>query len=341
MEMRVLITGANGFIGSHLLSRLSERSAYSAVGMVRKTSRLFRFKGSEYSLITASLEDRLDDSLQGFDAVIHTAARASDWGDYDDFYHTNVQGTLNLIESAIRSGVRRFIHLSSTVVYGFTGHINTDEKHEVRPFKNGYCVTKAIAEQKLFQYRDRIELFVLRPSNVFGPFDTTTTLPFLQAIDRGLAAFPLGGKTLTSPCFARNLVRAVELCLTAEKGAGHAFNISDGCDIRWREFLGMMAAALDKRPPMLSIPAKPLYGFSLVLDALFKLFHSAKPPLITPYRIAQASKNYSFSIEKAKKVLNYDPPFTTEEGVGICAEWYEEYKKSPVQTVSTPSGACP
>jgi len=327
--MKVLITGANGFIGSHLLNHLSEIPGYSAVGMVRKTSRLFRLEGREHSLITASIEDRLDDSLRGFDAVIHTAALASDWGDYDDFYRTNVLGTLNLMESAIRSGVSRFIHLSSTVVYGFRGNINTDEEHGISPFKNSYCITKAIAEEKLLQYRNRIELFLLRPSNVFGPFDTTTTIPLLQAIDRGLAAFPLGGNTLTSPCFVLNLVAAVELCLTAEKDSGQAFNVSDGNDIKWREFLGMIATALNKRPPFLSIPVKPLYGLSLVLDALFKLFHSARPPLVTPYRIAQVARDYSFSIEKAREVLGYEPPFTTEEGVRLCTEWYREYKKSP------------
>ncbi len=325
--MKVLITGANGFIGSHLLKNLSERPGYSAVGMVRKSSRLFRLSEKEYPLITASLEDRLDDVLSGFDAVIHTAARASDWGNYEDFYQTNVRGTLNLMEAAVKNSVRRFIHLSSTVVYGFTGHINTDERHERRPFKNNYCITKTVAEEKLFEYRDKIELFVLRPSNVFGPQDTTSTLPFLQAIDRGLSGFPRGGKTLTSPCFVQNLVHAVTLCLETEKGIGEVFNISDGYDIQWREFLGIMARELGSRPPSVSVPAAPLYGLSLVLDTLFRLFHSSRPPLITPYRIAQVSKDYSFSIEKAKRILNYEPFFTTKEGLKHCAQWYGEYKK--------------
>ncbi len=326
--MKVLITGANGFIGSHLLKNLIERPGYSAVGMVRKGSRLFRLNDKEYPLITATLEDRLDDVLSEFDAVIHTAARASDWGNYENFYQTNVRGTLNLMEAAVKSGVRRFIHLSSTVVYGFTGHINIDERHERRPFKNNYCITKTMAEEKLFQYCDNIELFVLRPSNVFGPQDTTSTLPFLQAIDRGLSGFPRGGRALTSPCFVQNLVHAVSLCMETEKGIGEAFNISDGHDIQWREFLGMMARELGSRPPSVSVPATPLYGLSLLLDALFRLFHSSKPPLVTPYRIAQVTKDYSFSIDRAKKVLGYRPLFTTEEGLKRCVQWYGEYKKS-------------
>jgi nucleoside-diphosphate-sugar epimerase len=325
--MKLFITGANGFIGSHLVSHFTGKSGYTVTGMVRKTSRLFRFKGTEVTLKTAALEDRLEDILEGYDAVIHTAARASDWGDYNDFSRTNVTGTANLVQAAGNVGVRRFIHLSSTVVYGFSGNIHTDERHDIKPFSNHYCVTKALAEEVL-QDQDRVEVFILRPSNVFGPFDTTTTLPFLSAIDHGLAGFPRGGRSLTSPCYVQNLAHAVELCLTAKQGIGEPFNITDGNDMPWREYLKMMADALGRRPPWIAVPVKPLYGIALVLDALYRAFRSSKPPLITPYRIAQAARDYSFSIDKAIRILGYRPPYTTEYGMQKSVDWYRGYKNS-------------
>jgi nucleoside-diphosphate-sugar epimerase len=164
---------------------------------------------------------------------------------------------------------------------------------------------------------------ILRPSNVFGPFDTTATRPLLRGIEKGLFGFPKGGKALTSPCFVENLMRAAELCLNADEGVGEIFNITDGADIPWIIFLQMMAAELHVRPPHLSVPSLPLKWVSVILE---KLYHSEKPPLVTPYRIEQVARDYSFSIEKAKTILHYLPHYTTGEGVRESVRWYKNFK---------------
>ena len=100
--MKIIITGANGFIGSHLMRLFSGGGEHSVCGLVRKTSDLFRLRDRRYHLVIASLEDPLEGLLAGFDAVIHTAALAFDWGDYRDFYRTNVEGTIRLARAASR-----------------------------------------------------------------------------------------------------------------------------------------------------------------------------------------------------------------------------------------------
>ncbi|MFW6137542.1 MAG: NAD-dependent epimerase/dehydratase family protein [Spirochaetota bacterium] len=324
-NIKVLITGANGFIGSHLLHFLSGRSRYSATGMVRTNSNLFRLKGS-CRLVYASITDCLDHITRDVDVVIHTAAKSSDWGPYQQFYRTNVDGTVNLLHSCMKNGVSRFIHLSSTVVYGFNGNHNTIEEDAGRPFTDGYCITKALSEKELLKYRDRIEMLILRPSNVFGPFDTSFTYPLFRAVDRGMKFFPKGGRTVTSPCYVKNLTQAAVDAIHARTGLGEAYNITDGNDLTWNEFLGVIAREMGKNPPRFCLPVKPLYAVSFLLEKLHQLVNSSDRPPLTRYTIAQVAHDYSFSIEKAKKNLGYTPVYTTWEGIKETLEWYYKYK---------------
>ena len=320
--MKILITGANGFIGSHLLRYFSGMKEHFTCGLVRKTSDLSRLADGNYHLVIASLQDPLEGLLAGFDAVIHTAALSLDWGDYRDFYRSNVEGSVRLLRAARRSGVKRFIHLSSTVVYGFGGNRMTEEDRPFDPFPNPYCLTKVRAEEKLKSSASGIELVILRPSNVIGPDDLTTTYPLIRAIKKGMIAFPAGGRYLTSPCSVKNLVAAVDAALTAPEASGEAFNISDGNDITWKDLLALIAEKAGGRAPRFSIPLGLLRKAAGIMEKIYLLRRSSVPPIITPYRIAQVAADYSFSIDKARSRLGYDPPFTTEDEIERSVAWY-------------------
>ena len=321
----ILITGANGFIGSHLLKSLSVRRDYRVCGLVRKTSNLFRLHSGGFELLRGSIIEPLDAIMRGFDTVIHTAGKASDWGAYKDFHSHNVYGTLNVAKSAIRCGATKLIYFSSTVIYGFTGHTNTDETAPFNPFPNSYCKTKTIAEEKLLELKNDINIVVLRPSNVFGPYDVSFTYRLLKSLDRGLFGFPRGGNPLTSPCYVGNLVHATERALKTDIDSGHAFNISDGADISWKAFLQMIAGEMNKKPPACAVPSAPLYAASVLLAKLYTLAGARTPPPITPYRIAISSRDYSFSVEKARNMLRYSPPFCTLEGIKESVSWYRNF----------------
>ncbi len=322
--MKILVTGANGFIGSHLLRGLSAPSGGEICGMVRESSDLSRLDGGNYELRRCCLEEPLEEVLRGIDAVIHTAARSSDWGAYHEFYRANVEGTINLARAAAAVGVRRVVHISSTVVYGFTGHRLSGEDLPLRPFAHPYCLTKAAAEKALLAFREKFHLIILRPSNVYGPGDGSFTYPLLQALERGLPAFPAGGKRLTSPCGVGNLVAAVGCALKPVYPSGEAFNVSDGADILWRDFLALAARELGVAPPRYSLPVGPLRLVAALLERVYRLARSPVPPPLTTYRIAQAARDYSFSIEKAKQVLGYIPSVTTAEAIRGAVKWFRE-----------------
>ncbi len=317
-----MITGANGFIGSHLIRRLTKEEGIEVAGMVRETSDLFRLADGTYDLRYASLTDSLEEIVRGFDAVIHTAALSSDWGDYDSFYRVNVEGTVNFLRASVASGVRRFIHFSSTVIYGFGGNRLTGEDCLPSPFEHPYCLTKAQAEEECLRFRGQIHLGILRPSNVFGPDDLTTTFPLCAALRKGMPAFPAGGRYMTSPCYIENLVEATVRALRGEYPSGETFNISDGSDPTWKEFLELFAGELGVRPPRVALPTGPLFLAAGLLEKICVCCRTSTAPIITPYRIAQVASDYSFSIEKARKMLGYQPPVTTAEGVRRSVRWF-------------------
>jgi nucleoside-diphosphate-sugar epimerase len=326
--MKVLITGANGFVGSHLIRSLSKGGKHKVTGLVRETSNLFRLQKGKYNLICASLDEPLLQVTKGFDAVIHAAANTTYWGNDELVYRTNVDGTVNLIKSSIQNGVTRFVHFSSTVVYGFSGNRKTAEDAPLSPFPTAYCLSKAASEERVYEFVKDIELIILRPSNIFGPLDNMFSYLLIWAVDRGiLRAFPRGGITLTSPCYVKNIIHATNRALETKQGLGQAYNISDGSDMEWRTFLGIITGALGKRFSCFSLPVRPLLFLAHALERANRFFSITSRPFITPHDIAHVASDYSFSIERAKRLLGYRPQHTTEQGIEETVQWYREYRK--------------
>jgi len=331
-KQNILVTGANGFIGSHILKYLSHKKEYSVKGMVRKSSNLFRLRGKdariEYPLIYSSLDNPLESILEGKEVVINTIGKATYWGKYEEFYKSNVEETRKLLQACVKSGVRRFIHLSSAAVYGFGGNRNTTEDKPLNPFPNNYCITKKLGEEEVFSFQNQLEVYVFRPATVYGPEDTALTYNLFFALERGLKAFPRGGRFLTSPCYVKNLARAVELAVIAKKDAQGAYNISDGMDMAWKSFLTLMAEEIGCRPPFITVPAFPIYIALRGGEIIRKLFGIKSPPLLMSPLIAQVRNDFSFSIEKVKTHLGFVPLYTTKQGVKESAAWYLGYKEN-------------
>ncbi|MCP5103388.1 MAG: NAD-dependent epimerase/dehydratase family protein, partial [bacterium] len=170
-----LITGVNGFIGSHVAKRIL-KEGNRVKGLVRKTSNLDLLKDVDVELVYGDISEpeTLENALQGVDKVIHIAGIAKDWGTFKDFYRVNYQGTLNLASAADKAGVKRLVHISSTAVHGF-GYRDADETLPFGEKLNGYSRTKKMAEQWLFDFARtaKMEVTVLKPGNVYGPHDHT------------------------------------------------------------------------------------------------------------------------------------------------------------------------
>lgn len=323
---KIIIAGANGFIGSNILRWFEENDGFSPAGLVRKTSDLKRLSNTDAPIIHyPENKEKLSEILKGTLALINTAGKASYRGDYRDFYHANVQVPLDLIEASIKAGVAKFIHISSTVVYGFNGNINTNENKKPQPYKNHYCTTKKICEEKLLEYSEKINLYLFRPATVYGPWDFSFTYSLMASLEKGLKLFPGGGKTLTSPCFVKNLAYGIE-CALKDKGNPGVYNISDGNDMRWIDFLKLFSKELNADYPRIGIPCFPIHVIFKTLEIFSKLTGIKLPEVVSTALIAQVSKDYSFSIDKLIRRLRYKPIYSTRMGVKESISWYLEQK---------------
>jgi len=333
--MRTFITGINGFIGSNLATRLIAEGQ-EVSGLVRKTSNLSFLEGLKVKLFFGDLSDKalLDKATQGIDVVYHVAGRASDWGPIKLFRKVNVEGTKNLMESSVNSGVKRFVFISSAAVHGFRGFRNATEDSPKTATIFPYSITKREAEDLVNRYhRERgLPTLIIRPGNVFGPRDRVTFAKMAELIEKGQMVYISRGRPLTCPTYVENLIDAILLAVDRKDTVGETFIITDGLEITWKEYMDKIAEKLGVRRPLFSVPYPVAYSAAAVCEAILKLFRSNKPPIITRYRIANVGKDYHFSIKKARTKLGYQPRVSLDEGMERTVEWYKSNSRYHIKS---------
>lgn len=327
--MKVLVTGANGFIGSNLCKRLVESGA-EVHALVRKTSDLHFLENLDLQLHYGDIGDEtgLSKILQGIEKVFHVAGLAADWGPYALFDRINYKGTQNVARAAGNAGVKRFVYISTVAFHGF-GKQNVTE--EMPPAKNliPYAETKYKAEQWLWEYSKQspMEITAVRPGNVFGINDRTFISKYIDALLQGKFAEINHGRSKTCPVYVENLIDIILLVSNEKKAAGEAYLATDGLDICWHQFNTSLARHLEVELPKTSIP----YGLALAAAKSYYTIHRLlgikSEPFLTPYRINNGGKDYHFSIQKLKSHFGYTPAVDFEEAMQRTVKWYHTKEK--------------
>lgn len=323
-----VLTGANGFVGSNLSRRLLDEGL-NPMGVVRETSDLTFIEGLDLDLAAPGLErvEPLVDIFEGADVVFHCASLTGDWGPMEDYKKANVENTENVVRAAARAGVSRLVYVGSTVVFGFDGNVNTPETAEKDPEPFPYCVTKLEAEQ-LVQSLSReldLEYSIIRPGNVYGPRDRVTSMKLFPFLEDGKFVHVDGGTPLTCPTYVGNLVDALLLVARKEEAAHRDYNITDGLEITWEEYIDVTCEKLDVDPPGMGVPSLLAYPVACLMEGTYTFFGAEHPPPITRYRIKQVSHDYHFSIDRARRELGYQPRVGLEEGLRRTVDWYRDY----------------
>ncbi|MFN7591422.1 MAG: NAD-dependent epimerase/dehydratase family protein [Planctomycetota bacterium] len=320
----VLITGANGFIGSHTAATFL-RAGYRVRGLVRQSSDRSFLAGLDVELCHGDLGDRasLAAALPGIDVVVHVAGFASDWGPWERFHTINVRGTQHLAECAREAGVRRFVHVSSASLHGFAGARYMTESSPMPVSPYSYVESKRQAEAWLWQFaaQSGLPTTVVRPGNVWGPRDHTFLQKYVAAIRKGQGGYIGGGRAWTCPVYVENLTALLLRAAEHDAAVGEAFLATDGLDIDWRTFTEALCDACGLQKPKLSMP----YWFGMVVATLmegaYRLVRSRRDPLLTRYRIQNGGRDYHFSMQKAKDRLAFVPPVSLQEGLRRTAAW--------------------
>ncbi len=328
---KTVLTGANGFLGSTLSRRLLDENL-RPIGIVRETSDLSFLDGVNLDLKTIGLRnpDSLVEVFSGADVVFHCASRTSDWGPMEAFWTANVEHTERVVRAAARADVSRLVYVGSTVVYGFGGHRNTDETAPKQPDSFPYCVTKFEAEKRIRKLgrENGLPYTIIRPGNVYGPRDRVTSTKLFPHLENGTYVHVNGGNPLTCPTYVGNLVDSLLLAARSEEAVNRGYIVTDGLQVSWKEYIDRICECLEVPPPEWSVPSWLVYPAASGLETFYRWCGKEHPPPITRYRIRQVSRDYHFSIDRARNELGYEPRVELDEGISRTVDWYRSRKES-------------
>lgn len=329
---KILVTGASGFIGSHIIAELasrgdSVRALYRRQNPPEELRATAGKEGNDVELFNADLcdESRVLHAVQGIDVVIHTAALASDWGKLDLFIKENFNATVSLLKAARDAGVKSFIYFSSAVVHGFGPHIDTDESGPYYPIKYPYQISKRMTEEYVLrQNSDTFQVTILRPCNVYGPGDRMSTYAMYEAIMDGVFGYIGSGETLTCPIYIDDLCAGTLAALESPNAAGQVILLTDGMKVSWKKYCHVMFDAVGSKKKPAKLPRIAAYAAAKIMTIGATMLGSAKAPPLTMYRVEQASQDYHFSNAKAGELLGFTPKVYFEDGLRRTAKAFLE-----------------
>lgn len=293
----ILITGSAGYVGSLLYNHLTKKG-YHTVGLVHKN----QIKGQNVFVGDIMKKSTLKTAVKDVEMIVHCAAIVGSGWPKDD-YLINSIGTQNVLDIAIKNGIKRIVHISSlAVVDEYIDHYNdTEDIPYAIKFKDNYAPSKIEAEKYLMARKDEIEIIILRPGWVWGPGEKSTKELFSLIQDRKFR-FIGNGNNLTYFTHIDNLTKGIELALSTGKiRSGEIFNITDGRKITMTEFVNLVASELGVKEVKKQIP------FWVANIIAYFSEHLTSGSTLTRQNVAIMSKNLHFSIKKARSILRYKP----------------------------------
>ncbi|OWJ89273.1 NAD-dependent dehydratase [Pseudomonas sp. A46] len=318
--MRVLLTGATGFVGRGLLERMSSQVDLELVAAVRKQTP--GLPGNVASRQVSGLEADANwrAALEGVEAVIHSAARVHVMHDESsdplaEFRKVNVEGTLNLARQAAEAGVRRFIFISSIKVNGEGTPPGSPYRADAQPQPaDPYGISKMEAEQGLraLAAETGMEVVIIRPTLVYGPGVKANFLSMMRWLHKGVP-LPFGAiHNQRSLVALDNLVDLIVTCIDHPAAANQTFLVSDGEDLSTTELLRRMATALGKPARLLPVPSWLLEAGASMLG---------KKALSQ-----RLCGSLQVDISKTRELLGWTPPLSVDAALRKTAAHFLEHR---------------
>lgn len=314
--MKALITGATGFIGSHLAEALV-RKGFEVSCLVRDPAHLRFLEGQRVRLVQGDCTDfdSLPDAVKAVDYIFHLAGLTKARCDAD-YYNANVKGTENIVRATLKHNpyVKRFVCLSSLAAAGpsYDG-TPLHESNEPNPV-SVYGKTKLEGEKIVVARSKDMPITVIRPPAVYGPRDGDL-LVFFKMVKTGV--IPYWGKCYYSFLYVEDLIHGIILSALSEKAAGEIFYLSDGNIYSTDDIVGAISDALQKRPLKLHIP-------KFVMNILGFVAERAKGPgIINSDKIREMKySHWICDTTKAIDMLRFEPKVKIKEGAQWTADWY-------------------
>jgi nucleoside-diphosphate-sugar epimerase len=328
--MNVLITGASGFFGGHCVEAFTHRGD-KVTAVVRPSSRCDLLKSLNAKLHVATLDqvDELRRAMRDIDVVIHAAARVETYGHWRDFEQTTINGTRNVLETAIAGGVRHFIHVSSRGIYERPARDGTLYEETCAygvPYRWSYYARAKIEAEKIVREANdqrRIAATILRPTWLYGPRDTTIFGRVVTALRARRFRWIGDGQNVLNLVFVSDAANAVVLAATDSKARGQVYNIADDENsVTQRHFLTGICEQLDLPMPRASLPYGRAHRLGFLGECIAHATGFRVRPPISRLSVLLLGGRRRFSNQKLRNELGWKPATSFKEGLQKTIEWF-------------------
>ena len=313
---KVLITGANGFIGNQLM-QYYKTQGIATVGV--------DLQGNGDDIIQGDIAqpETISEQLKDCDVVVHTAALVSNAMADADMWRVNVQATGNLVAAAEKYKVRRFVQISSIVAYGNSAEGELDETQPVHADGGSYVLTKLASEHAVLTAtaNSAMELVIIRPGDVYGPGSRPWIILPIEAIKKGQFMLPAKGEGFFRPVYIDDLIRGIALAVSTQEASGEIFNLSCEGYISTKEFFSHHCRWMNKRGP-LTVSTRLALLAAAAATKIANLTGGVNEA--STATVTQLCTKSWFSIAKAEKLLGWKPEMPFEEGMQRSKTWAQE-----------------
>ena len=322
--MKVLITGATGLLGSHLIKELQQRGEdiRALVLPVENADRLVE-QGVEVVRGDVTDTSTLPPAVKDVELVFHLAGMMGVWRPLADYRLVNVTGSENLYKAAQAAEVRRYVHTSSHTVYGLGHGRFLTENDPLRPDPDPYSITKAEGDRLMrrLMLNSQVETVILRPGTFFGPGDRLHFGRMAQKVKDGKGLILGRGNNALPFCYVTDVVQGFLLAAYHENASGNVYNITNDHPLTQQEMFDAIADAVAGKRPTLHLPYLPIYYGSIVAEKVVARVTRTRP-VVTQLGAMMFGSDNRHSIEKARRELGFEPKVSLLEGIKLAAEWF-------------------
>ena len=320
----VLITGATGFIGGHLV-KANLAKGYSVRALVLPDDpgeSALTSKGVE--TVTGDIRDyeAVKRAASGVDTIFHCAAVVTDWAPKKLFQEVIVRGTENICKASVAAGVSRLVDMSTNDVFGTDESQVMDETFPLQPWREPYPDSKIEAEKISWRYHREqgLPVTMVYPCWAYGEGDQTFVPLLADAIVKRELIF-WRKDVIVWPTYIENLVDLLMLIAEDDRALGNGYLVHDGESTTLQEFCAEIARSLGVPPITTHIPYPAAYAGAVAMELVWKTFRKKTRPLLTTYTVKNLGSRLKFSIAKAERELGWQPKISCKEGLGRTMEW--------------------
>ena len=324
--MHALVTGASGFIGSHLVDHLLEKK-YQVRVLLRKTSSTEWLQKLPIEFVYGDLftPEALQRAVSDVEYVYHSAGLTKA-KTTEEYFRANADGTTNLLQAVKTHSpkIRRFVHISSQAAVGPSPTATPlTEADEARPLTS-YGRSKWKAEEECHRFSMDFPITIVRPPAVFGPRDKDI-FEFFNTVGKGVQPMVGFSEKYLSLIHARDLVRGFVMAGEAGIAAGQTYFITSKRYYGWKEVGDLTSKIMGKRVLRLRIPEFGVYAIAAAAEALASF--SSKPALVNFEKAKDMVQNYwTCDHRRALRDIGYEQQMTLEEGIQDTVDWYRRMK---------------